>query len=96
MRKLRLKENGTTEQDEEIEKYVDVLNEMEALIIVFDAIEYNAKLEGAIAEAMLKGINYQIENWEQFFCPDSKSALLLWCTVRSSFNSNGKMHDIFC
>jgi hypothetical protein len=96
LKKLCLKENKATEQEEEIEKYMDVLKEMGALIIVFDAIEYSAKLEDAIAEAMLKGIKYQIETCEHFFCPDTRSALLLWCTVRSPFNSNRKMHDIFC
>jgi hypothetical protein len=69
---------------------VDILNEMEALIIVFDAIEHNIKLEDAIADAMRKGIKYQVENWEQFFCPDTRAADLLWCTVRFPFNSDNK------
>ena len=88
LKKFCLDENDAGGQEEEIEKYVDVLKEMEALIIVFDAIEYNGKLEDAIAEAMLKGITYQIDNWEQYFSPDSRSALLLWCMVRSHLNSN--------
>jgi hypothetical protein len=83
LKKVCLKESALTEKDEEIEKYVNILNEMETLIIVFDAIEHGAKLEDAIADAMLKGIQYQVENWEQFFCPDTRAALLLWCTVRS-------------
>ncbi|CAM4803184.1 unnamed protein product [Rotaria magnacalcarata] len=81
LKKLSLKEKEAREQDEDIEKYVDVLNEMEELIIVFDAIEHNAKLEDTIADAILTGIKYQIENWEQFFCPNTKAALLLWCAV---------------
>ena len=74
----------------EIEKYVDVLNEMEALIVVFDAIEHSGNLEDAIANAMLTDIKYRVENLEQFFRPETRSAELAWCLVRSSFRSNGK------
>ncbi|CAF4581833.1 unnamed protein product [Rotaria socialis] len=81
LKKLCLKENDAREQNEEIGKYVDVLNEMEELIIVFDAIEYNAKLEDTIADAILTGIKYQNENWGQFFGQNTKAALLLWCAV---------------
>ena len=86
-------QNNEVENDDQfatIEKYIDVLNEMEELIIVFDAIEHSGNLEDAIANAMLKGIKYRIENWEQFFRPETRSAELAWCLVRSSSRSNRK------
>ena len=81
-KKLFENEDITPEQHDDIDKYVDILREMEGLVIVFDAIEPNAKLEDAIADAMLTGIKYEINNWEQFFCPDIRAPILLWCTVR--------------
>ncbi|CAF1184093.1 unnamed protein product, partial [Adineta ricciae] len=85
-KKLFENEDITTEQHDDIEKYVDILREMEGLVIVFDAIEPNAKLEDAIADAMLTGITYEVNNWEQFFCPDTRAPILLWCTVWNKAN----------
>jgi hypothetical protein len=70
------------EQVVEIEIYVNVLNEMETLIVIFDAIEHSDNLDDAIANAMLKGINYRVENWEQFFSPEIRTAELVWCLVK--------------
>lgn len=66
----------------EIERCVSVLNEMESLIVIFDAIEHRDKLEDAIASAMLNAIRYRVENYEQFFAADSRAAELAWCLVR--------------
>jgi hypothetical protein len=73
------------EQIVEIEKYINVLNEMETLVVVFDTIEHDDNLEDAIANAMLNGINYRVENWEQFFSPETRTAELEWCLVSSPF-----------
>ena len=67
----------------EIEKYVDILTEMETLIIVFDAIERKNNLEDAIANAMLNGIKYRVENYEQHFSAEIRAAEAAWCLVRS-------------
>jgi hypothetical protein len=76
-----LKEGIISKQDVDIEKYIDVLNEMEELIVVFDVIEHSGNLEDAIANAILKGIRYRVENWEQFFRPETRAAELAWCLV---------------
>jgi len=81
LKNLCLKEGIISKQDVEIEKYIDVLNEMEELIVVFDVIEHSGKLEDAIANAILKGIRYRVENWEQFFRPETRAAKLAWCLV---------------
>ena len=90
---------SNTEQNDEIEnedqlvkieKYTDVLNEMEELIVVFDAIEHSGGLEDAIYNAILKSIKYRVENFEQFFRPETRSAELEWYLVRSSFHFDKK------
>jgi hypothetical protein len=80
----------TEEHDIDIDNYIDVLNEMEELIVVFDAIEHSGNLEDAISNAILKSIKYRVENFEQFFRPETRSAELEWCLVRSSFVFDGK------
>ena len=73
MKNLRKDETkGAQQEDAEIEKCVDVLNEMGALIIVFDVIEHSGNLEDAIADAMLKNMEYRAE--------------LSWRLVRFSFS----------
>ena len=80
-------EDGHDDEDEvekhvaEIENCIDVLNDMQELIVVFDAIEHSGNLEDAIANAMLKAIKYRVENFEQFFRPETRSAELEWCLV---------------
>ena len=54
---------------------------MEAIIVVFDAIEHSENLQDAIANALLKGIKYRLETWEKLFCPDTRAAKLAWCLV---------------
>jgi hypothetical protein len=54
---------------------------MEELIVVFDAIEHSGKLEDAISTAILKSIKYRVENFEQFFRAETRSAELEWCLV---------------
>ena len=66
----------------EIEKYVGVLDEMESLIVVFDALEHRDNLENAIATAMLNAIRYRVANYEQFFSSETRAAELAWCLVR--------------
>jgi hypothetical protein len=83
LKKLCSKESITTEQENEIENYVKILNEMETLIVVFDAIEQSGELEEAIANAMLKDIKYQVENWDHFFSHETRTEELAWCMVRS-------------
>jgi len=73
------------EQVAEIENYIHVLNEMEALIVIFDAIEHMDSLEDAIADAMLKEIKYRVENVERFFSQETRTAELKWCLVNSPF-----------
>jgi hypothetical protein len=63
---------------------------MEELIVVFDVIEHSGNLEDAIANAILKGIRYRVENWEQFFRPETRAAELAWCLVRSPSRSKDK------
>jgi hypothetical protein len=77
--------DGSENKDQlaKIEKYIDALNEMEELIVVFDAIEQSDNLEDAIASAILKSIKYRVENFEQFFRSETRSAELEWCLVRS-------------
>nr|ACD54609.1 transient receptor potential cation channel protein-like protein [Adineta vaga] len=69
------------DQISEIEKYVDVLKEMEELIVIFDAIERKNNLENAVADAMLNGIKYRVENYEQFFSSETRAAELEWCLI---------------
>ncbi|UJR11064.1 hypothetical protein I4U23_015247 [Adineta vaga] len=69
------------DQISEIEKYVDVLKEMEKLIVIFDAIERKNNLENAVADAMLNGIKYRVENYEQFFSSETRAAELEWCLI---------------
>jgi hypothetical protein len=86
--RLITKQNGEIENEDQfakIEKYIDLLDEMEELIVVFDAIEQSGNLEDAIATAILKSITYGVENFEQFFRSETRSAELEWCLVRSSF-----------
>jgi hypothetical protein len=82
---IRNKDNEAEVEEQviEIDEYVNVLNEMEALIVVFDAIEHSGNLEDAIANAMLNDIKYRVENWEQFFSPETRTAELRWCLVIS-------------
>ncbi|UJR07341.1 hypothetical protein I4U23_011628 [Adineta vaga] len=80
LKKLCLENDEIIDPDEEIEKYVNILNEMDELVIIFDAIEHT-KLEDSIADAMLKGIKYREENWEHFFTPDTRRADLIWSMV---------------
>jgi hypothetical protein len=88
LKNLYSKQNITIEQhDITIENYTDVLSEMEELIVIFDAIEHSGNLEDAISNAILKSIKYRVENFEQFFRPETRSAELEWCLVRSSFVS---------
>src|SRR3984957_16596103 len=63
---------GAQQEDAEIEKCADVLNEMGALIVVFDTIEHSGNLEDAIADVMLKNMEYRAE--------------LSWRLVRFSFS----------
>jgi hypothetical protein len=94
LKKLREKKPITSDQQykveaeyqvDETEQYIDVMNEMEELIVVFDAIQHSGNLEDAIANAMLNSIKYRVKNFEQFFRPETRSAELEWCLVRSSF-----------
>ena len=72
----------TLEQVDDIDKYIDTLNEMKDLIVVFDAIEQYGNLEDAIANAILKSIKYRVDNFDQYFRPVTQSAELEWCLVR--------------
>jgi hypothetical protein len=83
-------EDENDNQVVEIEKYIDILNEMEELIVVYDAIELSSNLKDDIATAILKSIKYRVENFEQFFRPETRSAELEWCLVRSFYISNEK------
>jgi hypothetical protein len=85
LKKLGSKEGINTEQENEIENYVKILNEMETLIVVFDVIEHSGNLKDAIATAMLNDIKYRVKNWEQHFSADTRAGELAWCMVRSSF-----------
>jgi hypothetical protein len=92
------KQNDESENDNqvvEIEKYIDILNEMEELIVVYDAIELSSNLKDDIATAILKSIKYRVENFEQFFRPETRSAELEWCLVRSSSMSNEIYYIMF-
>lgn len=86
LKKLSTDEGITIEEEDEIENCVNLLNEMKALIVVFDAIEHSSNLEDAIAEAMLRGVKYRVENFEQYFSPDTRAEELAWCLVRFSFS----------
>ncbi|CAF1026030.1 unnamed protein product [Adineta steineri] len=90
LKRLCYKEGILTERDDEIkiedqiseiEKYINVLNEMETLIVVYDAIEHKGNLENAISSAMLKGIKYQVENYEQLLSSETRAAELVWCLI---------------
>lgn len=69
-------------ENESIKEYVNLLYEMKELIVVFDAIERRISLSDAVADAMLKGIQYRVDNYEQFFSPDKRAGELEWCLVR--------------
>jgi hypothetical protein len=80
------KESISIEEEDEIENYVNLLNEMKAVIVIFDAIEHRSNLADTIANAMRQNISYQVENFEQFFSPDTRAGELAWCLVRFSFS----------
>jgi hypothetical protein len=86
LQKLSSNENRIVQEEDEVENYVNLLNEMKSLIVVFDAIEHRGNLEDAIANAMLKGIRYRVEHWEQYFSSDTRAGELAWCLVRFSFS----------
>ena len=90
MKNLCFAEGIITKQQDEIKndkhvakilEYTDVLNEMEELIVIFDAIEHSGNLEDAIANAIHKSIQYRVENLERFFRSETKSVELAWCLV---------------
>ncbi|CAF0727747.1 unnamed protein product [Adineta steineri] len=80
LKALCLDKDDIIDPDEEIEKYMNIFNEMEELVIIFDAIDHT-NLEDAIADAMLRGIKYRAENWEHFFSLDVRDTSLIWCMI---------------
>ena len=66
----------------EVQKYIDVLIEMNTLIVIFDAIEHSGNLEDAIADALLKRILHQRECNQFSYYHQSRAEELKWCLVR--------------
>ena len=73
-------------EDDDISNYVNKLNDLKELIVVFDAIEHHGDLSGAIADAMRKGVIYRVEKYDKLFSPDVRARELEWCLVRFHFS----------
>ncbi len=70
-----------------IQECVDVLIEMNALILIFDADKFDDNLEDAIADALLKQIYYRRKNVKGFNdYYSSRAEELKWCLVKFSLS----------
>ncbi len=78
---------NTGQANAKIQKCVNVLIEMNALIVIFDADKFNDNLEDAIADALLKQISYRRKNVKEFNdYYGSRAEELKWCLVKFSLS----------